>query len=162
MKSRSREFGCYNDRIGLKFDRHLGSAAVKFQSRRKSLNPRLRDFTRSCGKTPYRFVNRGPGWSGIWQLFPYSSGSMIIIEGMLLQQHKLKQCKTICIIDVDCFTLLLARHQLSKAIRDVEQTNIWWGTPHRSPAHDDVMARKRSSVSLLAVYVRNHPVTGCR
>ena len=29
VKSRSREIGCYNDRIALKFDRHLGSAAVE-------------------------------------------------------------------------------------------------------------------------------------
>ena len=36
VKSRSREIGCYNDRIALKFDRHLGSGAaevpVKFHS----------------------------------------------------------------------------------------------------------------------------------
>ena len=36
-KSQSREIGCYNDRIALKFDRHQG--AVKFQSDWKSLNP---------------------------------------------------------------------------------------------------------------------------
>ena len=45
VKSRSREIGCYNDRIALKFDRHLGSAAaempVKFQSNWKSQNPNL-------------------------------------------------------------------------------------------------------------------------
>ena len=44
-KSRSREIGCYNDRIVLKFDRHLGSIAaemvVKFQSDWKSLNTNL-------------------------------------------------------------------------------------------------------------------------
>ena len=44
-KSRSQEIGCYNDRIALKFDRHLGSSAVemsvKFQSDRKGLNPKL-------------------------------------------------------------------------------------------------------------------------
>ena len=28
-KSRSREIGCYNYRIALKFDRHLGSAAAE-------------------------------------------------------------------------------------------------------------------------------------
>ena len=28
MKSRSRNIGCYSDRIALKFDRHLGSAAA--------------------------------------------------------------------------------------------------------------------------------------
>ena len=40
------------------------SAAVvpaKFQNIWKSLISRLRDFTRSCGKTSYRLVNRGPG-----------------------------------------------------------------------------------------------------
>ena len=45
VKSRSREIGCYNDRIALKFDRHLGSTAadlpVNFQSDMKSLNPNL-------------------------------------------------------------------------------------------------------------------------
>ena len=45
VKSRSREIGCYNDHIALKFDRHLGSVAaevpVKFQSDWKSLNPNL-------------------------------------------------------------------------------------------------------------------------
>ena len=43
--SRSREIGCYNDRIPLKFDRQLDSGAaelpVKFQSNWKSLNPSL-------------------------------------------------------------------------------------------------------------------------
>ena len=29
VKSRSREIGCYNDSIALKFDRHLDSAAVE-------------------------------------------------------------------------------------------------------------------------------------
>ena len=45
VKSRTREIGCYNDRIALKFDRHLGSGAaevpVKFQIVWKSLNPNL-------------------------------------------------------------------------------------------------------------------------
>ena len=45
VKSRSREIDCYHDRIVLKFDRHLGSAAadmpVKFQSDWNSLNPNL-------------------------------------------------------------------------------------------------------------------------
>ena len=45
VKSRSREFGCYNDRIALKFHRHLGSRAaempVKFQSDWRSLNSNL-------------------------------------------------------------------------------------------------------------------------
>ena len=55
---------CYNDRIALKFDRHLDSTAaempVKFQSVWKSLNMNLRDFTRSRRKTSVRLVNRGP------------------------------------------------------------------------------------------------------
>ena len=45
VKSRSRAIGCYSDRIALKFDRYLGSAAaemlVKFQSDWKILNPNL-------------------------------------------------------------------------------------------------------------------------
>ena len=45
VKSRSREIGCYNDRIALKFDMHLGSAAtevpVKYKIYWKSLNPNL-------------------------------------------------------------------------------------------------------------------------
>ena len=45
VKSRSRKIGCYNDRIVLKSDRHLGSAAaemtVKFQSDCKYINPNL-------------------------------------------------------------------------------------------------------------------------
>ena len=44
-KSRNRQIIYHNDRIVLKFDRHLGSVAaevpVKFQSDRKSLNPKL-------------------------------------------------------------------------------------------------------------------------
>ena len=85
MKPRSREIECYNDRFALKFDRHLGSVAaevpVKFQSNWKSLNPNLatsRDFTRSCGKTSYGLVNRGPEelelishWE-TWKLFTRS------------------------------------------------------------------------------------------
>ena len=45
VKSRSREIGCYNGRIVVKFDRDFGSAAaemlVKFQSYWKMLNPNL-------------------------------------------------------------------------------------------------------------------------
>ena len=45
VKSRSREIGCCNNPVALKFDRHLGSDAaespVKFQSDWKSLNPNL-------------------------------------------------------------------------------------------------------------------------
>ena len=45
VKSRSREIGCCNGRIALKFDKYLGSVAadvpVKFQSNWKSLNPNL-------------------------------------------------------------------------------------------------------------------------
>ena len=40
-KTRSREIGCYNDPIALKFDRHLGSGAVKFHSDWKRLDPDL-------------------------------------------------------------------------------------------------------------------------
>ena len=89
-KSRSREIGCYHDRIFLKFDRHLGSTAaevpVKIQSDWGSLNPDLAAL-RSCGKTSVRLVNRGPAsgprcvgsrvhamlwqnWAGVWQRLP--------------------------------------------------------------------------------------------
>ena len=55
---------CYNDRIALKLDRHLGRAAaevtVKFKSDWKSLNLNLAA-SRSCGKTSVRLVNRCPG-----------------------------------------------------------------------------------------------------
>ena len=66
MKSRSREIGCYNGRIALKCDRHLGSAAVevpvKFQNEWKSANPNLAAsrLTRSCRKMSTRLVNKSP------------------------------------------------------------------------------------------------------
>ena len=45
VKSQNREIGCYNDRIAIKFDRHIGSVAadvpVKFKSDWKRLNPNL-------------------------------------------------------------------------------------------------------------------------
>ena len=45
VKSRSREIGCYNDLIALKFDNHLDSATaevpVEFQSDWESLNLNL-------------------------------------------------------------------------------------------------------------------------
>ena len=48
VKSRSHEFGCYQDRIVLKSGRHLGSTAsdvpVKYKSDGKSLNPNLAAF----------------------------------------------------------------------------------------------------------------------
>ena len=62
-KSRSREIGYHNDRIALKFDRHLGSSAadvgVKFHSDWKT-QTRLRDFARSCGRTSARLVDNVP------------------------------------------------------------------------------------------------------
>ena len=64
--SRSHEIQCYNDRVALKFDRHLGSSTadmrVKFQSDWKRLTQisRLRDFMRFSDKTSVRLVNRGP------------------------------------------------------------------------------------------------------
>ena len=41
----------------------VAEVPVKFQSDLKSQSRiyRLRDFARSCGKTPVRLVNRGPG-----------------------------------------------------------------------------------------------------
>ena len=84
-KSRSRENGCYNDRIALKFDWHLGSAAaevpVKFRAIRKA-NPeilQLREFTGSCGKTPVRLVNRDHGAPG--SKLASSSGSESLVVG---------------------------------------------------------------------------------
>ena len=57
VKSRSREFECYNDFIAMNYDRHLGSNAaevpVKCLSDWKSLNPNLAA-SRSCGKTSIR------------------------------------------------------------------------------------------------------------
>ena len=45
MKTRSREIGCCNNCVALKFDRHLGNVAaelrVKFQGNWKTLNPNL-------------------------------------------------------------------------------------------------------------------------
>ena len=60
-----------NDRIALKFDRHLGTAAVelpvKFQNDWKMLSPNLAasKLTRSCIKTPVRSLNRG---RDVWYL----------------------------------------------------------------------------------------------
>ena len=65
VKSRSCEMGCYEARITLKFDRHLGSAAaelpVKFLSDWKSLNPNLAAL-KLCKifQTSVLLVNRGP------------------------------------------------------------------------------------------------------
>ena len=57
VRFQSHEFGCYDDRIALKYDRHLGSAAaavpVKFHRDWKSLKPnliasRLHEILRQC------------------------------------------------------------------------------------------------------------------
>ena len=69
MKSRSREIGCYNDGIALKFDRHLGSTTaevpVKQNSERlEKSKPESRGFetvhARSYGNTSICLVNWGP------------------------------------------------------------------------------------------------------
>ena len=63
---RIREIGCYNYRTALTIDRQLDCAAaegpVEFRSDYKSQTriSRLWDFTRSCGKTSVRLVNKGP------------------------------------------------------------------------------------------------------
>ena len=63
MQSRSREIGCYDDRIALKFDwpRYLlyfGTIGkFKHESRYSEI---LWSCTISCGKTSVRSVNRGP------------------------------------------------------------------------------------------------------
>ena len=66
VKSRSRDIGCYGDRITLKSDRHLGSRVLprclsNFKAIRKvnTQMPWLRD-AKSRGRTPVRLVNRGP------------------------------------------------------------------------------------------------------
>ena len=63
MKFQSHEIGCYDDRIALKYDRHLGSTAaavpVKFQRDWKSLKPNL-IASRLYDKASVRLVNRGP------------------------------------------------------------------------------------------------------
>ena len=75
VKPRSREIECYNHRIALKIDRHLGSAAaevpVLLESDWKSLNPILARF---CDMRSVRWVNRGPEydcflWMICWSTF---------------------------------------------------------------------------------------------
>ena len=64
VQSRSREIGCCKGRITPTFDRHP-EVPGKFQTDWKSLNPNLaapRYFTRSCGKTSIRLMNKGPGY----------------------------------------------------------------------------------------------------
>ena len=62
VKSRSREIGCYNDRIALKLDRHVGSAPadvpVIFQSKRKSLNTNLAASRRRPSTSKWRHNGR--------------------------------------------------------------------------------------------------------
>ena len=65
MKSRSREIGCYNYCITLKFDRHLDSYRVAFQisERLVKSKPESRGFETSqdlAGNTSNRLVNIGP------------------------------------------------------------------------------------------------------
>ena len=68
VKSRSRENGCYNDRIVLKLDRHLDIVAARCLSNFRTIRKvetrisLLRNFTRSCGKTSYPLVNRSLGY----------------------------------------------------------------------------------------------------
>ena len=65
MKSRSRDIGCYNDHISLKFDRHFDipvtEVPVKCQSDWKSLNPNLAASTlhKSLWEDVRPLVNRG-------------------------------------------------------------------------------------------------------
>ena len=79
----------------LKFDGRLGS---DFQSDYKSLNriSRLLHFTRSCGKTSYRLVNRGPVF-----LLAMLSASILSI-GLYIVANKfvyfIYQCKSCFII----------------------------------------------------------------
>ena len=67
MKSRSREIGCCNGRIALKLTGTSATALPRYLPNFKAIGKvytlisRLRDLTRSCGKTSYRLVNRGPG-----------------------------------------------------------------------------------------------------
>ena len=78
VKPRSREIGCYNDGICLKFDRHLGRAAaevpVKFQSDWKSLNPNLA--ASRLHEMSYHLVNRGPGY---WYVYEIWHRSVVIV-----------------------------------------------------------------------------------
>ena len=76
MKSRSREIGCYNDRIALKVDMHPDSAAaevpVKLQSDWDGLNlnfaaSRLHEIS---DKTSARLGNRGLGSCLNVNIFP--------------------------------------------------------------------------------------------
>ena len=62
----NREIGCHTDPIALQFDRILGNVKPRCLSHFRAFwkvyirIPRLQDFARSCGKTSYRLVNRGP------------------------------------------------------------------------------------------------------
>ena len=55
---------CYDDRIVLKFEKHLGKAAVdvsvKLQNDWKTRISRFREFMTSCDKTSVCLVHRGP------------------------------------------------------------------------------------------------------
>ena len=63
VKSRSREIGCYNDHIALKFwqasRQCCCGGARQILERLEHFNPNLAAW-RSCVKTSNRFVNRGP------------------------------------------------------------------------------------------------------
>ena len=60
-KSRSREIGCCNYHIALKFDRHLPSCLLNFRTIGKVYIPSLwlPDFMKSCGKMSVCLVNIG-------------------------------------------------------------------------------------------------------
>ena len=52
---------CYNDRIALKFDKHISSTPAEVPIRTvETLISRLGVFMRSCSKTSVRLMNKGP------------------------------------------------------------------------------------------------------
>ena len=64
VKSRSREIGCYNDGIALKFQRHRDACQISEPLGTRISRPRV--FTRSCGKTSVGLMNRGLGLRHKW------------------------------------------------------------------------------------------------
>ena len=88
LKSLSRKIGCYNDPTALKFERHLGSNAFRVIWKVYIRIPPLRDFTRSCGTTSVRLVNRGPGMAPA----PYMSETLAFEE---LRKQPINQWRSI-------------------------------------------------------------------
>ena len=91
MKSRCREIGCYNDRIALKYNRHLGSSVSRCLSNFRA----IRNVMISSGKTFVHLLNRSSG-STLVQLMTYclpkrmSTHTNLQWSRMPISQEKLK------------------------------------------------------------------------